>query len=147
MRRLTESGSFAHTKYHDLQHRGARKKVIGNRASAKDQSDVKEPPNQTSPNHGNDDSSRSGVLSTSDFLADMPANESEYRMVPNSHTDVRDSVIIRHTLTESISAIRFEDDQDLYLRPLNTVNVIQWFSDEIQWVYKCSPQKAEPEGL
>jgi hypothetical protein len=45
VRRLTESGSFAHAKYHDLQHSRPRQKVIGNRTSAKNQSDVKEPPN------------------------------------------------------------------------------------------------------
>lgn len=79
-RKLTESGASAHTKYHDLQHRGARKKVFINRASAKDQGDIKEPPNQTSPNYGNDDSSGCGILRPSDFLADMPANELEYRI-------------------------------------------------------------------
>ena len=79
-RRLTESGASAHTKYHDFQYRGTRKKVIINRASAKDQGDVKEPPNQTSPNYGNDNGRGGGVLRPSDFLADMPANESEYRI-------------------------------------------------------------------
>jgi len=133
-RRLTESGASAHAKDHDLQHRGARKKVIGNRASTKNQGDVKKPPNQTSPNHGNNNSSRRGVLCASDFLADMPANESEYMIVPGGHTDVRDGVIIRHTLTESISVIGSEDDQDWYLRPLNTVNVIQYLSNENQSV-------------
>jgi hypothetical protein len=74
-RRLTKSGAPAHTKYHDLQHRGTRKKVFINRASAKDQGDVKEPPNQTSSDYGNDNGSGRGVLCPSDFLADMPANE------------------------------------------------------------------------
>ena len=77
-RRLTESGASAHSKYHDLQHRGTRKEVISNRARAKDQGDVEEPPNQTSPNYGNNNSSGRGVLRPSDFLADMPVNESEY---------------------------------------------------------------------
>lgn len=77
-RRLTKSGASTHTKYHDLQHRGTRKKVISNRTRAKYQGDVEEPPNQTSPNYSNDNGSGRGVLRPSDFLADMPANESEY---------------------------------------------------------------------
>ena len=76
--KLTESGASAHSKYHDLQHRGTRKEVISNRARAKDQGDVEEPPNQTSPNYGNDNSSGCRVLRPPDFLANMPANESEY---------------------------------------------------------------------
>lgn len=80
---LTESGSFAHAKHHDLQYGRARKQVVSNRASAKDQGDVKEPPDQTSPDHSNDDGSRSGVLGASNFLTDMPVNELEYRRVLN----------------------------------------------------------------
>ena len=77
-RRLTESGTSAHSKYHNLQYRGTRKEVISDRARAKNQGDIEEPSNQTSPNHGNDNSSGCCVLRPSDFLADMPANESEY---------------------------------------------------------------------
>lgn len=101
-RRLTESGSFAHAKYHDLQYGRARKKVIGNRASAQNQGDVKEPPNQTGPNYGNDNGSGGGVLGASDFLADMPVDESGYRTVQINHTYVRYGVIICHSLKKSL---------------------------------------------
>ena len=60
--------------------------------------------------------------------------------------DVRYCVIIRHTLTESIySAIRSEDNHEMHLRPLNTVNVIHYVSDKTWSVAMGSPQKAEPE--
>jgi len=77
-RMLTEGGASAHTKDHDLQHRGTRKKVTSNRTRAKDQGDVEEPPNQTSPNYSDDNGSGRGVLRPSDFLADMPTDKSEY---------------------------------------------------------------------
>jgi hypothetical protein len=105
VRRLTESGSFAHAKYHDLQHSRACKKIIGNRTSTKDQRDIEEPPNETSSNNGNDYGGWSGVLGPLDFLADMPINESEYWAALSSHINIRYSVVIRHTVTKPSSGI------------------------------------------
>ena len=63
----------------------------------------------------------------------MPANKSEQGLFMNRNTDVRYCVIIRYTVIESFKGFRFEDGHELYLRPLNTVNMIHCFNNKIVW--------------